>query len=98
VCAVCVLCALCVLWVGVWSLGCASALLHAWLRVFTDHLHASNLSNPTPPNPTECATPPSLHPKVGPANDLRLRSLLDLVDQIIYEPCYDTLRTKQQVG
>ncbi|KAI8472962.1 MAG: Metalloenzyme, LuxS/M16 peptidase-like protein [Monoraphidium minutum] len=36
--------------------------------------------------------------QVGPASDLRLRSLLDLADQIVYEPCYDSLRTKQQLG
>ncbi|KAG2448487.1 hypothetical protein HYH02_006378 [Chlamydomonas schloesseri] len=26
------------------------------------------------------------------------RATLDLIDQILYEPCYDTLRTKQQLG
>jgi hypothetical protein len=29
---------------------------------------------------------------------VRLRVLLDLADQAMHEPCYDTLRTKQQVG
>ncbi len=36
--------------------------------------------------------------QVGPASDLHLRSLLDLCDQLLLEPVYDTLRTKQQLG
>ena len=34
----------------------------------------------------------------GLSGDAVGRALLDLVDQIIYEPCYDTLRTKEQLG
>lgn len=34
----------------------------------------------------------------GSAADLRLRSVLDLADQVLFEPCYDVLRTKQQLG
>lgn len=34
----------------------------------------------------------------GGACDPRDRALVDLVDQLIYEPCYDTLRTKEQLG
>ncbi|KAG2444954.1 hypothetical protein HXX76_001690 [Chlamydomonas incerta] len=30
--------------------------------------------------------------------DATQRATLDLIDQILYEPCYDTLRTKQQLG
>jgi hypothetical protein len=29
---------------------------------------------------------------------VRQRALLDLADQLLYEPCYDTLRTKEQLG
>lgn len=36
--------------------------------------------------------------QVGPCSDLRLRVLNDLLDQVLFEPCYDTLRTKQQLG
>ncbi|KXZ55212.1 hypothetical protein GPECTOR_3g355 [Gonium pectorale] len=36
--------------------------------------------------------------QLGPATDPRDRAVLDLIDQILYEPCYDTLRTKQQLG
>ena len=36
--------------------------------------------------------------QIGPAADARRRALLDLVDQVLYEPCYNTLRTKQQLG
>lgn len=32
------------------------------------------------------------------SSDLKLRVLTDLADQIIYEPLYDSLRTKQQLG
>lgn len=32
------------------------------------------------------------------SEDLRLRVLADLVDQVLFEPLYDTLRTKQQLG
>lgn len=35
---------------------------------------------------------------MGPSSDVRQRALLDLADQLIYEPCYDTLRTKEQLG
>jgi nardilysin len=34
----------------------------------------------------------------GPSHDPRRRALLDCVDQLVYEPCYDTLRTKEQLG
>ena len=30
--------------------------------------------------------------------DPRQRGLLDLIDQLLYEPCYNTLRTKEQLG
>jgi hypothetical protein len=36
--------------------------------------------------------------QVGPASGVRQRALLDLADQLLYEPCYDTLRTKEQLG
>jgi hypothetical protein len=36
--------------------------------------------------------------QMGPSSDVRQRALLDLADQLIYEPCYDTLRTKEQLG
>ncbi|GLI60578.1 hypothetical protein VaNZ11_002738, partial [Volvox africanus] len=36
--------------------------------------------------------------QLAPATDPRDRAALDLIDQILYEPCYDTLRTKQQLG
>jgi hypothetical protein len=32
------------------------------------------------------------------SSDLRLRVLADLVEQVLSEPLYDTLRTKQQLG
>jgi len=34
----------------------------------------------------------------GLSHDPRRRALLDCVDQLVYEPCYDTLRTKEQLG
>ncbi|KAG7670534.1 hypothetical protein Ndes2526B_g00294 [Nannochloris sp. 'desiccata'] len=34
----------------------------------------------------------------GPSHDPRRRAVLDCVDQLVYEPCYDTLRTKEQLG
>lgn len=34
----------------------------------------------------------------GLATDPRTRALVDMVDQLMYEPCYDTLRTKEQLG
>jgi hypothetical protein len=40
--------------------------------------------------------PPHNPPQLGPANDLRLRALLDLAEQVVFEPCYDALRTKEQ--
>ena len=36
--------------------------------------------------------------QVGPATGARLRALLDLADQVLYEPVYNVLRTKQQLG
>ncbi|WIA17248.1 hypothetical protein OEZ85_014121 [Tetradesmus obliquus] len=36
--------------------------------------------------------------QIGMSTDLRLRVLTDLMDQVLYEPVYDTLRTKQQLG
>ena len=36
--------------------------------------------------------------QIGLAADVERRALLDLVDQLLYEPCYNTLRTKQQLG
>lgn len=53
------------------------------------------LHRPAPAPPLPCAP---AHAQVGPFTDLRLRCLLDLADQAIFEPCYDTLRTKQQLG
>ncbi len=48
--------------------------------------------------PDMCLIPFSNPCQVGLASNLQLRALLDLTDQLIYEPCYDTLRTKQQLG
>jgi secreted Zn-dependent insulinase-like peptidase len=36
--------------------------------------------------------------QIGLAADVERRAMLDLVDQLLYEPCYNTLRTKQQLG
>ena len=36
--------------------------------------------------------------QIGHAADVRRRATLDLIDQLLYEPCYNTLRTKQQLG
>lgn len=41
--------------------------------------------------------------QVGPAGACsaaaaRAHAVLDLLEQVLYEPCYDTLRTKQQLG
>ncbi len=36
--------------------------------------------------------------QIGLAADVERRAILDLVDQLLYEPCYNTLRTKQQLG
>jgi nardilysin len=33
-----------------------------------------------------------------PSHDAHARAVLDCVDQLVYEPCYDTLRTKEQLG
>lgn len=35
--------------------------------------------------------------QVGP-DDTRKRAILDFVEQLVQEPCYDTLRTKEQLG
>ncbi|KAL0048825.1 hypothetical protein WJX82_000128 [Trebouxia sp. C0006] len=48
-------------------------------------------------NPEEGNSVVELYVQVG-TDDLSKRSLLDMVDQILREPCYDTLRTKQQLG
>ena len=48
-------------------------------------------------NPEEENCCVELYLQVAPASDVRARALLDLVDQIMFEPCYDALRTKQQV-
>lgn len=37
-------------------------------------------------------------PQIGSASDSRSRALLDLVDQIVGEPAYNSLRTQQQLG
>lgn len=34
----------------------------------------------------------------GAAADAAARAVLDMADQLVYEPCYDTLRTKEQLG
>jgi nardilysin len=34
----------------------------------------------------------------GPSDDARARAVMDCIDQLVYEPCYDTLRTKEQLG
>lgn len=39
-----------------------------------------------------------LYIQCGTAADSYLRSLVDMVDQLMFEPCYDTLRTKEQLG
>ncbi|GFR39667.1 hypothetical protein Agub_g138, partial [Astrephomene gubernaculifera] len=49
-------------------------------------------------NPEEENAALEVYYQLGPATDPRDRALLDLIDQILYEPCYDTLRTKQQLG
>lgn len=42
---------------------------------------------------------PACTPQVGLSSaDLRLRVLADLVEQVLAEPLYDSLRTKQQLG
>jgi secreted Zn-dependent insulinase-like peptidase len=41
---------------------------------------------------------PAASLQVGLSSDVRQRALLDLADQLLYEPCYDTLRTKEQLG
>jgi hypothetical protein len=60
------------------------------------------LPHPTPPPRFHARLAPPAVPsrcaQLGPATNLRLRALLDLAEQIIFEPCYDVLRTKQQVG
>ena len=36
--------------------------------------------------------------QLGPATSPADRAVLDLLDQVLYEPCYDVLRTKEQLG
>jgi len=49
-------------------------------------------------NPQEGNSCIEYYLQIGPAADVQRRALLDLVDQILYEPTYNTLRTKQQLG
>ncbi|KAL3144870.1 hypothetical protein ABBQ38_001970 [Trebouxia sp. C0009 RCD-2024] len=48
-------------------------------------------------NPEEGNSVVELYVQIG-TDDLAKRSMLDMVDQVLHEPCYDTLRTKQQLG
>lgn len=49
-------------------------------------------------NPEEDNSAIEAYYQCGPAADPRGRALLDFIDQLVYEPCYDTLRTKEQLG
>ena len=49
-------------------------------------------------NPEEDNSAIEAYYQCGPANDPHSRAVLDFVDQLVYEPCYDTLRTKEQLG
>lgn len=49
-------------------------------------------------NPQEKNSCVEYYIQLGSALSARNRSLLDLVDQLIYEPCYNVLRTQKQLG
>ena len=49
-------------------------------------------------NPQEGNSCIEYYLQIGHAADVKRRALLDLVDQVLYEPTYNTLRTKQQLG
>jgi len=49
-------------------------------------------------NPEEDNSAVEVYLQTGPTTAPRARAVLDLIDQLIYEPCYDTLRTKEQLG
>ena len=48
-------------------------------------------------NPEEDNSVVEVYWQCGP-DDVHDRALVDMVEQLLYEPCYDTLRTKEQLG
>lgn len=61
--------------------------------------HAAHVVEVTAKNPDEQNTAVEVYFQVGPdGDDAGARAALDLMDQALCEPVYDTLRTKEQLG
>ncbi|KAL3154731.1 hypothetical protein ABBQ38_011279 [Trebouxia sp. C0009 RCD-2024] len=59
--------------------------------------HIHHTASAKTKNPKEGNSVVELYVQTG-TDDLAKRSMLDMVDQVLHEPCYDTLRTKHQLG